>query len=137
MIALKDNRPNELAEQMMASYLDFFATYKKLGVIHAITCPPRSTRNLHKAHVMDILAKRLAESLHVEYLVLFEAWDKVSRGRFAQHGELVVKPDVSKCVGKVVWVVDDVVTTGHTLKSAVQALIALEIHAHGLAYITF
>ena len=136
-IALKDDRPHELAEKMLTSYLDFFATYKKLGVIHAITCAPRSKRNLHKAHVMDILAKGLAERLNVDYLILFEAWEKKSRGRFAEHSELVVTGEVSKCIGKVVYVLDDLVTTGSTLRTSVQALISLEIHAHGLSYLVF
>lgn len=137
IIALKDTQPQELAAQMLPAYLNFFKTYKKLGAIHIITCPPRSIRNSHKAHVMDILATQLAEQLGCEYQVLFAAWDKAGRGRFAEKAEITVKPEVANHIGKVVWVLDDVVTTGHTLKTAVQSLIALEIHAHGLAYVTF
>jgi len=32
-------------------------------------------------------------------------------------------------------VLDDVTTTNYTLRAAVQALMALEVHAHGLAYV--
>lgn len=137
IIVLKDNRPHELAAQMLPVYLNFFEKYKRLGIVHVITCPPRSIRNSHKPHVMDILATQLANSLGCEYQILFEAWDKAARGRFAEKAEITVKPDVSKHIGKIVWVLDDVVTTGYTLKAAVQSLISLEIHAHGLAYLTF
>ena len=66
---------------------------------------------------------------------MFAPWEKSSRGRHARHGEIEVLTEVAKYFGKVVWVLDDVTCTNYTLRSAVQAVLALEIHAHGLAYV--
>jgi predicted amidophosphoribosyltransferase len=134
-INAKENDPDDLAEKMLPKFLDFFKQNKRFGVIHAITTAPRSKRNIKKPHVMDFLAQSLADTLGIEYVRFFEPWEKSGRGRFAKHGEITVCPVVSKYIGKVVWVLDDVTTTNFTLRSAVQSLLALEIHAHGLAYI--
>jgi predicted Rossmann fold nucleotide-binding protein DprA/Smf involved in DNA uptake len=131
----KDNNPQQLAEKLIPDFVKFFETNKRLGYIHAITVPPRSKRNLAKQHAMDIAAKAVANQLGVEFVQLFEPWEKSSRGRYAKHGEIAVMPEVSKYIGKVVWVLDDVTTTNFTLRSAVQSLMAMEIHAHGLAYV--
>lgn len=135
IINMKDNNPEKLAEYMLPSFLKFFEKNKRLGFIHAITVTPRSIRNLDKPHVMDILGEKLAIELGVEWIKMFEPWEKSSRGRFAKHGEIQILPEVSKYIGKVVWVCDDVTTTNYTLQCSVQSLITLEIHAHGLAYV--
>jgi hypothetical protein len=136
IIVMKDNNPHQLADYMMKDFLIFFEKNKKFGAIHAITVPPRSIRNLNKAHVMDILTQNLAKTLDIDWVRMFEPWDKNRRGRFATHGEIKITPDASKYISKVVWICDDVTTTNYTLKCAVQSLMQLEIHAHGLAYIT-
>ena len=84
---------------------------------------------------MDIVAEKVARSLSCDFVRMFEPWEKSSRGRFAKHGEIKILPEVTKLVGRVVWVLDDVTTTNFTLRAAVQSLIAVEIHAHGLAYV--
>jgi hypothetical protein len=99
------------------------------------TVPPRSKRNADKPHVMDIVSQDVAQKLGVEWVRMFEPWAKASRGRHARHGKIHIRPEVSKFVGRVVWVFDDITTTNFTLRSAVQSLMSLEIHAHGLAYV--
>jgi hypothetical protein len=131
----KGTNPQRLSEKLIPDFVKFFDTNKRLGYIHAITVPPRSRRNLGKDHVMDITAKAVANQLGVEFVQLFEPWEKSSRGRHAKHGAISVLPEVSKYIGKVVWVLDDVTTTNFTLRASVQSLMAMEIHAHGLAYI--
>jgi hypothetical protein len=131
----KDTNPRELSEKLIPDFVKFFEANKRLGYIHAITVPPKSKRNLSNDHVMDITAKAVANQLGVEFVQLFEPWEKSSRGRHAKHGEISVMPEVSKYIGKVVWVLDDVTTTNFTLRAAVQSLMAMEIHAHGLAYV--
>ena len=134
-VTQKDISPEGLAESVSAKFIDYFAKNKRFGFIHAITVPPRSIRNLEKPHLMDIVSHQVADDLGVEWVRMFEPWEKSSRGRFATHGTIKVLPEVSRFIGKVVWVLDDVTTTNYTLRSAVQSLIALEIHAHGLAYV--
>jgi len=134
-ISDKDAAPEKLAEKMLPAFLRFFETHRKFGVLHAITVPPRSKRHLDRPHVMDILTERLAKDLGVPRVVLFQPWEKSTRGRFAVHGEIAVAPGVEKFIGKVIWCCDDVTCTNRTLSAAVQSLMALEIHAHGLAYI--
>ncbi|MCX7011093.1 MAG: hypothetical protein NTW86_00760 [Candidatus Sumerlaeota bacterium] len=56
------------------------------------------------------------------------------RGRFAQHAQIEAMPEIRSCVGRAVWVLDDITTTNHTLRSADRSLMALEAHAHGLAW---
>ena len=131
----KDNGPEKLAEKMLPAFRGFFETHRRLGVLHALTVPPRSKRHLDRPHVMDILSERLAKDLGVPRVCFFQPWEKSTRGRFAVHGEIAVAPGVEKFVGKVVWVLDDITTTNFTLRAAVQSLLSLEIHAHGLAYI--
>ena len=131
----KDNNPHLLAEKMTPAFLQFFETNRRLGIIHAVTPPPRSVRNLGRVHVMDLVASRVAEELGVEHVQIFKPWEKSTRGRHAKHGEIAIAGEVERFIGRVVWVIDDVTTTNFTLRAAVQSLIAMEIHAHGLAYI--
>jgi hypothetical protein len=131
----KDINPRKLAEKLVPAFVKFFEENKRMGYIHAITVPPRSKRNLAKEHVMDIAGQAVADQLGVEFVRLFSPWEKSSRGRHAKHGEISVLPEVSKYIGKVVWVLDDVTTSNFTLRSAVQSLVSMEIHAHGLAYV--
>ena len=131
----KDANPDKLAAKMIPSFLEYFEKNNRLGFIHAITVPPRSRRNADKPHIMDIVSQDVAHQLGVEWVRMFEPWDKTSRGRHAKHGEIQIRPEVSKFISKVVWVFDDVTTTNFTLRAAVQSLISLEIHAHGLAYV--
>lgn len=49
-------------------------------------------------------------------------------------GQIVVKEKVKNYVGKVVYVLDDFVTTGQTLQKSCKALTSLEIHTHGVAF---
>ena len=134
-VTMKDNNPSALAEKMLPLFMNFFEKSKRFGFIHAVTVPPRSKRNLDKLHVMDILAENVSRELGCDFVKMFEPWEKSSRGRFAKHGEIKVLPEVAKYLGKIVWVLDDVSTTNFTLQSSVQSLMALEIHAHGLAYV--
>lgn len=135
IIADKDNRPEALAEKMLPAFRKFFEDNRRLGCIHALTVPPRSVRNLDKPHVMDIVAQTCAGEIGAEFVRMFEPWEKSTRGRFAKHGDVKITGDVDKFIGKVVWVIDDITTTNYTLRAAVQSLISLEIHAHGLAYV--
>ncbi|MBN1604611.1 MAG: DUF2493 domain-containing protein [Chitinispirillaceae bacterium] len=135
IVVMKDNSPDELSEKMFPAFVNFFKNSKHFGFIHAITVPPRSIRNIDKKHVMDILAQKVANEFGCDFVRMFEPWEKNSRGRFAKHGEIKVLPEVSKYIGKVIWVLDDVTTTKFTLRAAVQSLMSLEIHAHGLAYV--
>jgi hypothetical protein len=135
IIADKEVRPAVLADKIAPAMIEFFDKNKRLGFIHAITVPPRSKRNLGSLHVMDLVAERVAGVVGCEWVRMFEPWDKSTRGRYAKHGEITITPEVSRYVSKVIWVIDDITTTNFTLRSSVQALMAMEIHAHGLAYI--
>lgn len=135
IIVMKDTNPNGLAEKITPAMVDFFSKNNRLGYIHALTVPPRSKRNLQNVHVMDLVAESVARELGCEFVRLFEPWEKSTRGRHAKRGEIAVLPEVSRYIGKVVWVLDDVTTTNFTLQASVQSLMALEIHAHGLAYV--
>jgi predicted amidophosphoribosyltransferase len=86
---------------------------------------------------MDIVCKELAQTLNVPYVELFHAWDKRERGRQAHHPDIAVTDDVKDWLGKVVYVLDDVTTTNKTLQAAVGALLALEIHAHAVAWCAY
>lgn len=143
IVAKKDSDPQGLADFMLPAFLDFFEKNGKFGVIHALTVPPRSKRNLEADHVMDILSQRLARELGCQWFRAFEPWIKARRGRSAsleareddRYGKIKVLPEVKNYIGKVVWIVDDISTTMFTLGSSVRGLLALEIHAHGLAYV--
>jgi len=134
-IVKKDNDPNALAQIIAPAMIEFFRKNNRFGIIHGITTAPRSIRNIEKTHVMDLSARAVADALGCRYFKAFEPWTKTSRGRFAKHGDITVTKEVSEFVGKVVWVLDDVFTTGYTMQKAVQGLMALEIHAHGLVYV--
>ena len=84
---------------------------------------------------VDRVAARVAAEVGCDWAPMFEPWDKCGRGRHAKHGEIAITPAAARYTGKVVWVLDDVYTTGRTMRSAVQALLALEVHAHGLAWV--
>lgn len=135
IVADKESAPEKLADKITPAMLDFFRNNNRLGIVHAVTVPPRSKRNLGQSHPMDIVAERISTELACEWVRMFEPWEKSTRGRFAVPGEVKILPDVKRFIGKVIWVLDDIYTTGRTMRSAVQALIALEIHAHGLAYV--
>jgi len=131
----KEQNPKALAEKIAQGMIDFFRRNSRFGCLDAIAPAPRSKRNLDRQHVMDIVCDLVAEEIGTSSMRLFEPWEKSGRGRFAQHGEITVRPEVQELIGRVIWIIDDVCTTRRTLKASVAALTALEIHAHGLAYI--
>lgn len=135
IVVEKDDHPEALADRIAPAMIAFFEKHHRLGCVHAVTTPPRSIRNLDKTHPMEIVAARIGEALGCDHPQLFEPWEKSKRGRHAKVGVVEVRPEIRDYVGRVVWVLDDVYTTGRTLSAAVQALISLEIHAHGLAYV--
>jgi hypothetical protein len=131
----KEEHPEALAERIAPYFIKFFEANNRFGTVHAVTMAPRSIRNQDKPHVMDFTCKKVAAHFGFEYSLMFAAWDKKSRGRFAAHPDIAVLPGVEKWIGKVVFVLDDVTTTNYTLQAAVRALTALEIHAHGVCYV--
>lgn len=135
IVTNKEEHPELLAAKMLPDFIDFFNNNRKFGIIHAFTTPPRSIRNIGKTHVMDVLAQKLSEYFNVPYVECFHPWEKKGRGRFAKHGEIKITESVNGLIGKCIWVLDDISTTNFTLQAAVQSLMSLEIHAHGLAYV--
>jgi hypothetical protein len=131
----KSEHPEALAERIAPHFINFFESNNRFGTIHAITMAPRSIRNQNKPHVMDFVCQLVAGHFGFEYVLMFAAWDKKSRGRFASHPDIEVLPDVKNWIGKVVFVLDDVTTTNYTLQASVRALTALEIHCHGVCYL--
>ena len=122
---------------MTPDFEAFFRANGLFGKIHAITHPPKSKRNLDKAHPMDSVCENLSKQLGVPYVPVFAPWEKKRRGRFAEKPKVEVLPAVKDLVGKVVFVLDDVSTTNYTLKSSVRALTTLEVHAHGLCWVLY
>ncbi len=130
----KEANPEALAERITPKFIEFFESNNRFGTVHAITMAPRSIRNQDKPHVMQFTCQKVAAHFGFEFVPMFAAWDKKSRGRFAAHPDIEVLPGVEKWIGKVVFVLDDVTTTNFTLQASVRALTALEIHAHGVCY---
>lgn len=136
IVCMKETNPLGLADMVYPDMVNFFETNGKFGAIDAVVCCPRSIRNLDKGeHAMEIVGKRLAKDLQCEYVDVFEPWNKKGRGRHAEHDSITVKPSVTQLIGRVVWVIDDIYTSGYTMRSAVQSLMSLEVHAHGLAWV--
>ena len=103
-----------------------------------ITHAPKSIRNADKPHVIDYVCAAVSQEIGVPYETFFKPWEKDRRGRHANiHSELEIEPCVSKYVGKVVYILDDVSTTNRTLMTAVQTRLTLEIHAHGIAWVYY
>jgi hypothetical protein len=136
-INAKDTDPGKCAAMMIPDVLDFFRKNDKFGVIHAITQPPKSVRRGDSTHPMDEVCKAVANEVRAEYVEMFKPWDKKRRGRFAAHPPIEVTDAVTPYIGKVVYVLDDVITTGYTLRAAVKALTTLEIHAHGIGWLIY
>lgn len=135
IVAQKDHDPAALASRIAPDMVSYFAQNRRFGIAHAVTVCPRSIRHLQRVHPMDLVAQQVAESLGCPFVRMFQPWEKTTRGRHAQPGELEITPEVAPYVGKVVWILDDVYTTGRTLRAAVQGLFSLEIHAHGLVWV--
>ncbi len=136
LINAKDNNPELFCEMVIQDYLNFFEKYNP-GVIHAITQAPKSKRHLNRVHPMDLVCRKVADKIGCEYVELFEPWEKPKRGRGALEweGKIEVRDEVKHYIGKVVYVLDDFVTTGNTLKKCCKALTALEIHTHAVGYV--
>jgi phosphoribosylpyrophosphate synthetase len=133
LVNAKDNNPELFCELVLPTYLDFFEKYNP-GYVHAISQAPKSKRNSGKQHCMDLVCKKVADALGCEFVELFENWDKPGRGVKNWDGQIVVKEKVKNYIGKIVYVLDDFVTTGQTLQKSCKALTSLEIHAHGVAF---
>lgn len=133
----KDTNAQELAQQMLPAFIVFFEKNNLFGTINAFTQAPKSIRHAKRTHPMDYICQSLSEYFNVPYVAMFKDWDKKTRGRFAQHPPLEITPQVSKYVGGVVFILDDVVTTGATLRACHQCLSALEIHCHAIAYLLY
>ena len=131
----KESNPEALAERITPKFIEFFESNNRFGTVHAVTMAPRSIRNQDKPHVMTFVCQKVASHFGFEFVPMFAAWDKKSRGRFAAHPDIEVLPGVEKWIGKVVFVLDDCTTSNYTLQASVRALTALEIHAHGVCYV--
>jgi phosphoribosylpyrophosphate synthetase len=130
----KDNDPKRFSEEFSGKYLEFFEKFNP-GVVHAITPAPRSIRHLDRDHCMLHVCETVAKKLNCDFVELFQPWQKVKRCReVTGRPDIAISDNVQKYIGKVVYILDDVVTTGITLQSACKALTALQIHCHGLAY---
>jgi hypothetical protein len=130
----KTENPDKFADMVTDDFIKFFRKYKS-GHIDALTVAQRSLRNIDKVHPMDVVTERVAHELGVPFERLFKPWNKTHRGAKVYSAELEVEPQILNYIGKVVYVLDDVVTTGNTLKQACAALVNLSIHTHGIAYI--
>lgn len=133
LVNAKDHNPELFCELVLPKYIHFFEKYNP-GYVHAITQAPKSKRNINRVHPMDLVCKKVSEHLGCEFVELFEAWDKPRRGVKDWTGQIVVKEQVKNYVGKVVYVLDDFVTTGQTLQKSCRALTSIEIHCHGVAF---
>ena len=131
----KDSNPKRFAEVFSVKYLEFFEKFNP-GVVHAITPAPRAIRHLDREHCMNYTCEIVAKKLNADFVELFKPWNKIKRCReIKNRPDIEVSENVKKYIGKVVYILDDVVTTGITLQTACKALTSLGIHTHGLAYI--
>jgi len=130
----KYENPEYFADIVTSDFLKFFNKYKP-GHIDLLTTAQRSIRNLDKKHPMDIVCDRLSNALNIKSEEIFQPWGKPSRAVRNYASDVQIKPAALNYVGKVVYVLDDVVTTGNTLKQACSTLTNLGIHTHGLSYI--
>jgi phosphoribosylpyrophosphate synthetase len=136
-INAKDADPERCAKMMLGDFLEFFQANGRFGVIHAITQPPQSKRRGDKPHPMDFVGRDVAAAVGARYVQVFKPWDKRRRGRHAAHPEIEINANARRLAGKVVFVLDDVSTTNYTLRAAVGALSACEIHAHGVCWVQY
>jgi phosphoribosylpyrophosphate synthetase len=134
LVNAKYDNPEKFADIVVPDFLGFFQKYK-YGHIDLLTVAQRSVRNMDKAHPMDLVGARLSESLSIPFNTIFEPWGKPSRAVRDYKSEVSVKESAMPYIGKVVYVLDDVVTTGNTLSQACLTLSNLGIHTHGIAYI--
>ena len=131
----KENCDQELIEKITNDFFEFFRKNKNFGKMDFLTVAPRSIRNLDKEHIMDKVLNQLSEKTGIPSVILFNPWDKKGRGRFATRSEISINPEIKNHINKNCFVLDDVVTTGYTLKSCLDSLTALEIHAHSLSWV--
>lgn len=134
-INAKDNNPHQCAEIMLPYFLDFFNQYR-YGKIDLLTQPPQSIRHSDKPHCIDILSEMLSTELNIEYQKIFLPWDKKDRGRHAEHNNLKAMIDNSINLKNIniVFIIDDVITTGFTLHSSIETLHTTRIYARGLGF---
>lgn len=125
LVNYKDTAPDDFAKIVTPKFIEFFESYDP-GHIHAITQAPKSRRHLNRTHPMDIVCATVAKHLGCEYMEIFEPWEKTGRGRGAKHPlKITTNPNIQELIGKVVFVLDDVVTTGETLRLSCRAMTAL------------
>lgn len=135
LVNWKDTEPSRFAEHVIPKFIDFFQK-NNTGCIHAITQAPKSRRHLDRIHPMDIVCHEVSNFLGCEYVEIFQPWEKTGRGRGIKHPlKITTSPEIVHHIDKVVWVLDDVITTGETLRLSCKALNSMSIHAHGLGFI--
>ena len=137
-IITKYDNPHQLAELMTPVFIKYFDTYKQ-GHIDLITTAQRSVRNLKHTHPMDIVAVSVSKQLGIEYEPIFEPWNKKYRGFHYRDTNLVLEGNnnLEKYKKKIVFILDDVKTSGHTMTKALHLCYENKIHAHGLVYIVW
>jgi hypothetical protein len=135
LVNWKDTDPQAFAEYATPKFIEFFEKNNP-GCIHAITQPPKSKRHLDRLHPMDIVCQNVAKHIGIEFVQLFEPWEKTGRGRGVKHPlKIVTAVGIEKFIGRVVYVLDDVITTGETMRISCKSLNTMQIHAHGLGFI--
>lgn len=134
LVNWKDTDPTKFANYVTPKFIDFFKRNK--CCVDVITQSPKSKRHLDRTHPMDIVCRTVSNYMGIEFVQFFEPWDKTGRGRGIRHPlKINTTSELRKYIGKVVYVLDDVVTTGETLRISCNTLTNLQVHCHGLAFI--
>ncbi len=134
LVNAKNENPEKFADMVTEDFLKFFHKFN-FGHIDLLTTAQRSDRNIGKIHPMDIVCERLSKSLGIPHDEIFMPWNKPCRSIRNYCSDLEIRPNAAKYFNKIVYVLDDVVTTGNTLRQACATLTNLSIHTHGVAYI--
>lgn len=136
IIIQKDERSSELAHRIAYDFQRFLKQYP-IGHIDMITMPPAGDDDAQ--HVVRQAGGWLAHELGVSFVELFEARTRKKRG---VHAEAPVPTfadgeDAPVVQGKMVLVIDDISTTGRTLKNSIDVLNRAGAHAQGLVWMAF
>lgn len=136
IIIQKDEHSGTLGQRIAEDFLAFLARYP-IGHVDIITMPPSSDEN--PEHVVRQAGRIMACEMVVPFMELFKSRQRKKRGVHAEAPEPELLDDVTvdALKGKVVLCIDDVSTTGRTLRNAIELLNKHRAHAQGLVWLVF
>jgi hypothetical protein len=131
VMAMKQNNPKAFAERLIADFSEMFNRPGPRWPKFQFVTVPASKR---ESHPMIAVADAVASLMGTKRKEIFVASDRKSRGVHAEEKQQILSSAVENCS---ILLLDDVITTGRTIRTCVNAIHEAGGNCRPFAWITY